>query len=213
MVPGRVLGFHAECLSTANAVWAAHPGSHATWRLRLPGHEGTKCWFASSRERKGSDADASTDAAHKIRAVSAMAIPPPRPRSQDTLAETERAPLPLRRSPLRLMKEDRFSFGAPRCGSTPPGRNCSLGGSVAPSDRWPNTAGKLLARRLTQSPTAGSQGSDPMHQGSRTCPRSDQPLGGTCRFYAESPELRARRVHRISRRPQRNRTCARANDD
>ncbi len=86
----------AECLSSANAVWAAHPGSHATWRLRLPGHEGTKCWFASSRERKGSDADASTDAAHKIRAVSEMAIPRPRPRSrsQDTLAETELAPLP-----------------------------------------------------------------------------------------------------------------------
>jgi hypothetical protein len=35
-----------ECLSSASAVWAAHPGSHATWRLRLPGHEGTKCWFA-----------------------------------------------------------------------------------------------------------------------------------------------------------------------
>jgi hypothetical protein len=35
----------AECLSSASAVWAAHPGSHATWRLRLPGHEGTKCWF------------------------------------------------------------------------------------------------------------------------------------------------------------------------
>jgi hypothetical protein len=34
-----------ECLSSATAVWAAHPGSHATWRLRLPGHEGTKCWF------------------------------------------------------------------------------------------------------------------------------------------------------------------------
>jgi hypothetical protein len=36
----------AECLSSANAVWNAHPGSHATWRLRLPGHEGEKCWFA-----------------------------------------------------------------------------------------------------------------------------------------------------------------------
>jgi hypothetical protein len=35
-----------ECLSSASAVWAAHPGSHATWRLRLPGHEGKKCWFA-----------------------------------------------------------------------------------------------------------------------------------------------------------------------
>jgi hypothetical protein len=37
---------HAECLSSAGAVWNAHPGSHATWRLRLAGHEGTKCWFA-----------------------------------------------------------------------------------------------------------------------------------------------------------------------
>src|SRR5215470_11303340 len=36
----------AECLSSASAVWNVHPGSHATWRLRLPGHEGTKCWFA-----------------------------------------------------------------------------------------------------------------------------------------------------------------------
>ena len=36
---------HAECLSSPNAVWAAHPGSHATWRLRLTGHEGVKCWF------------------------------------------------------------------------------------------------------------------------------------------------------------------------
>src|SRR5215470_4459814 len=37
---------HSECLRSADAVWNAHPGSHATWRLRLPGHEGTKCWFA-----------------------------------------------------------------------------------------------------------------------------------------------------------------------
>src|SRR5229473_3487421 len=40
-VPAR-----SECLPSAEAVWNAHPGSHATWRLRLPGHEGTKCWFA-----------------------------------------------------------------------------------------------------------------------------------------------------------------------
>jgi hypothetical protein len=36
----------AECLSSAGAVWNAHPGSHATWRLQLAGHQGTKCWFA-----------------------------------------------------------------------------------------------------------------------------------------------------------------------
>jgi hypothetical protein len=37
---------HAECLPLAKAVRSAHRGSHATWRLRLPGHVGTKCWFA-----------------------------------------------------------------------------------------------------------------------------------------------------------------------
>ena len=81
-----------ECLSSASAVWAAHPGSHATWRLQLPGHEGEKCWFASSSEGKGTHVGASKGAAHEI---SAKAVPVPRPRSQDTLADTERAPLPF----------------------------------------------------------------------------------------------------------------------
>jgi hypothetical protein len=80
-----------ECLSSADAVWAAHPGSHATWRLQLPGHVGEKCWFASPRERKGTDADASTDSAHEIKTASAIPVPVPRPRLQDTLAETDRA--------------------------------------------------------------------------------------------------------------------------
>jgi hypothetical protein len=81
-----------ECHSSASAVWAAHPGSHATWRLQLPGHEGEKCWFASSSEGKGTHVGASKNAAHEI---SAKAVPVPRPRSQDTLADTERAPLPF----------------------------------------------------------------------------------------------------------------------
>jgi hypothetical protein len=34
---------------------AAHPGSHATWRLRLPGHQGTKCWFARASIQPGAD--------------------------------------------------------------------------------------------------------------------------------------------------------------
>jgi hypothetical protein len=80
-----------ECLSSAHAVWAAHPGSHATWRLQLPGHVGEKCWFASPRERMGTDADASTDSAHEIGTASAIPVPVPRPRLQDTLAETDRA--------------------------------------------------------------------------------------------------------------------------
>ena len=39
---------HAECLSSADAVWAAHPGSHAMWRMQLPGHVGEKCWYAKN---------------------------------------------------------------------------------------------------------------------------------------------------------------------
>jgi hypothetical protein len=79
-----------ECLSSASAVWAAHPGSHATWSLRLPGHEGTKCWFASSREGEETRVGVSKDAAHES---SAKFVPAPRPRSQDTPADDERAPL------------------------------------------------------------------------------------------------------------------------
>lgn len=83
-----------ECLSSAKAVWAAHPGSHATWRLQLPGHIGEKCWFASSGESKVKHVEAARDAAHEARPVRAIAVPLPRPRSQDTLAADERAPLP-----------------------------------------------------------------------------------------------------------------------
>jgi hypothetical protein len=89
-----------ECLSSASAVWAAHPGSHATWRLRLPGHEGTKCWFASSSEGKGTHVGADkalpiplVSGRGAIQEISDKAPPVPRHRSQDTLADTERAPL------------------------------------------------------------------------------------------------------------------------
>lgn len=88
-----------ECLSSAGAVWAAHPGSHATWRLRLPGHEGTKCWFVSSSKSAAMHAGDSRDAAPGIKPVSAIALPRPRPRSQNTLAATERTPLPTAAKP------------------------------------------------------------------------------------------------------------------
>jgi hypothetical protein len=84
---------HAEFLSSAHAVRAAHPGSYPMWRLQLPGHEGTKCWYAGSKS-KVTDADASRDAAHEITTVSTTAFPLPRPRSQDALSDTERGPLP-----------------------------------------------------------------------------------------------------------------------
>jgi hypothetical protein len=82
---------HAECLSSAEAVWAAHPGSHAMWRLRLPGHIGEKCWYAASKST-AMQTDAPREVGDEIAPVSAINIPRPRPRLQDTLAETE--PLP-----------------------------------------------------------------------------------------------------------------------
>jgi hypothetical protein len=89
---------HAECLSSAEAVWAAHPGSHAMWRLRMPGHIGEKCWYASS-ESKEMRTDAPRNVGSETAPVSATAVPRPRPQLQDTLAETERPPLPALAKP------------------------------------------------------------------------------------------------------------------
>src|SRR5947209_13086472 len=82
---------HAECLSSAEAVWAVHPRSHAMWRLRLPGHIGEKCWYAASRST-AMQTDAPRDVGDKIPPLSAITVPRPRPRLQDTLTETERVP-------------------------------------------------------------------------------------------------------------------------
>src|SRR6266436_74486 len=84
-VPAR-----SECLSSAEAVWNAHPGSHATWRLRLPGREGTKCWFArGSTNQQVPRIRQVVDSPRGTRAD-------PRPDgSPHALAPTERAPLSI----------------------------------------------------------------------------------------------------------------------
>jgi hypothetical protein len=89
---------HAECLSSAEAVWAAHPGSHAMWRLRMPGHIGEKCWYAPSKSEE-MQTDAPRNVGSEIAPASAIAVPRPRPQLQGTLAETERAPLPASAKP------------------------------------------------------------------------------------------------------------------
>ena len=83
---------HAECLSSPESVLAAHPGSHAVWTRRLPGHVGEKCWFGTSAETKVMHIDDSRDDVRQIRPASAEGAPLPRPRSQDTTA-TEPAPV------------------------------------------------------------------------------------------------------------------------
>jgi hypothetical protein len=38
-----------SCLASASAVRQNHPGAWPSWTLRAPGHEGTKCWYATGR--------------------------------------------------------------------------------------------------------------------------------------------------------------------
>jgi hypothetical protein len=44
----------ASCFPSASAVLQNHPGEWPSWTLKLPGHEGTLCWYAAGRPR-GSD--------------------------------------------------------------------------------------------------------------------------------------------------------------
>jgi len=41
----------SSCLPSALAVLQNHPGGWPSWTLRAPGHEGTKCWYATIRTR------------------------------------------------------------------------------------------------------------------------------------------------------------------
>jgi hypothetical protein len=107
-----------ECLSSASAVWAMHPGSHAMWRLGVPGHEGRKCWFARgsrdlSAPRVRQVADSPRRAVYeeagrcpleptilassqvKASAVDALGKSTARSASQDTLLPTEREPVSI----------------------------------------------------------------------------------------------------------------------
>jgi hypothetical protein len=106
---------HAECLSSAGAVWNAHPGSHAMWRLRLAGHEGTKCWFAGGpkivqarRIRQVVDSPRARDAERRTDGHES----PARLGSEQTYRSGERGPpsILLRGTPMRIDRtwEDLF---------------------------------------------------------------------------------------------------------
>src|SRR5215468_2774123 len=83
-------GHATECLPSARAVWQQHPGSHATWRLRLPGYEGTKCWFAASRvAQRGKSAGHTRPGVAGSNPVAAT-IPLPRPRLDWEILHPER---------------------------------------------------------------------------------------------------------------------------
>jgi hypothetical protein len=43
-------GHDSSCLPSASAVRQNHPGAWPSFTLRAPGHEGTRCWYAATRD-------------------------------------------------------------------------------------------------------------------------------------------------------------------
>jgi hypothetical protein len=44
-------GRDASCFPSASAVLQDHPGGWPSWTMRVPGREGTLCWYAAARPR------------------------------------------------------------------------------------------------------------------------------------------------------------------
>jgi hypothetical protein len=91
---GRSSTADAECLSSAKAVWAAHPGSHASWRTR----DDVKCWFvgfAVQRVRRhDQETDGQAQARSQARALAAdgPGESPARLESRENLPSLDRGP-------------------------------------------------------------------------------------------------------------------------
>jgi hypothetical protein len=65
-------GYDPTCLPSASAVRQSHPQAWPTWTLRAPGHEGTKCWYATTRT---ADDDRRSEVAPRRDAVGAPRPP------------------------------------------------------------------------------------------------------------------------------------------
>jgi hypothetical protein len=69
----------SSCLPSASAVREEHPGSWPSWTLRAPGHEGTKCWYPTTRKGAHDHHDEEVrqaGPAETPRALSASAVSP-----------------------------------------------------------------------------------------------------------------------------------------
>jgi hypothetical protein len=107
----------SECLSSASAVWAAHPGSHPSWRLRLPGHVGKKCWYAKNStnlppsqvpERRVQDSPRTTEsdrrAAGQTKRVSSEAKAPAADQANEAVrSESQETWPPQQRGPTSIL--------------------------------------------------------------------------------------------------------------
>jgi hypothetical protein len=49
-------GYDSMCYLSASAVRQNHPGGRPSWTMRVPGHEGTKCWYPATQTAAEADA-------------------------------------------------------------------------------------------------------------------------------------------------------------
>jgi hypothetical protein len=87
-------GYGSTCYTSASAVRQNHPGGRPSWTMRVPGHEGTKCWYPATQTV--AEAGAPLVTARSL-AVESRAEPEVQPslRSRPTESGTEaRPPLP-----------------------------------------------------------------------------------------------------------------------
>jgi hypothetical protein len=81
----------SSCLPSASAVREEHPGSWPSWTLRAPGHEGTKCWYPTTRTAAHDHRDEAVPRAKPVetpRPVSSAASPRTRSASAAPSATT-----------------------------------------------------------------------------------------------------------------------------
>jgi len=74
----------SSCLPSASAVREEHPGSWPSWTLRAPGHEGTKCWYPTTRTGVHEHRDETVPHAKPVET--------PRPVSASAASQRTRAP-------------------------------------------------------------------------------------------------------------------------
>jgi hypothetical protein len=140
-VPAR-----SECLSSASAVWAVHPGSHPNWRLRLPGHVGEKCWYAKNstdlpapqvQERRVQDSPRRTESDSRGEVKASTADQP----NETARSESQETSRPQQRGPTSIL-----IWGRPM--GLDPAWQEIFARRVPPSDRRPEHCGQNLLRSV-----------------------------------------------------------------
>src|ERR1700704_2824700 len=65
----------ASCFPSAAAVLQKSPQAWPSWALRAPGHEGTKCWYASARDTAHDHRNATMPRGNAMATIESVELP------------------------------------------------------------------------------------------------------------------------------------------